>query len=268
MDISTKIKNVNIKLSSDNIQLCGAKTLDVAIEGASHVIDHANRIQSDLDFMRNNPDLVEKAIKWMDKKTVGKLCEKQCEGEKQCEDSEIILPWFDVNNIEEGRIVEFLYSLAADCVHHGKMMNAVRNYYTKVTSVCKNLSIRYNDIRREMTNYNYDTGFTIDRRKLYTAINQLNDMGKVPCIASYWNLVFSYVSVYLPVETEFNRPRNKKRKSTIMIYRSGRVTCSSKDPTEGERFYTMFSKIIMKLEAYVRVPEIRDYTIKRKIEEF
>lgn len=270
MDISTQSKNVNIKLSSGIIQLCGAKSLDIAIEAANHVLEHANKIQSDVDFMNNNPDLVTKAIKWMDDMTVGKyilredLISAEINLMSVMKDNEIILPWFDVEKVEEGRIINMFYSLATQFNYHSSLMNVIRNYYTNITLVCDNLSIKYNEIRREMTNYNYDTGFTINRRALFEAINTLYDKGKISFIAQFWNLVHSYVTVFLPIDSDFARRRGKKRKSTIMIYRSGRVTCSARNPNEGERFYIMFSHMIMKLEPWIRLSEVREYIIKTK----
>ena len=247
MDISTRVKNVNLKLSPETIQLCGAKSLDVATEAARHVLAHANKIQSELTFMTNNPDLVEKAIIWMDN--------------TRDDDDTITLPWFDVDEKKEGRIIKFLYSLATDHVKHSSMMTMIRDYYTKVENVCNHLSIQHNLIRCEMTNYNYDTGFNINRRKLYECVNKLNDMGKVPFIAQYWCQVYSYVSVFLPIESDVARPRGKRRKSTIMIYRSGHVTCSTKDPYQGERFYNMFGRVIMFLQAFINTGESREYKI-------
>ncbi len=270
MDISTRKKNVNIKLSSDNIQLCGAKSLNTAIEASNYVLNHANKIQDDLDYMKSNPDLVEKAIEWMKKKTVGKnVIREDIISEKinlVCitNDNEIILPWFDIEGVREGRIIDLFYSLATEFNYHSSLMKAIEDYYTKISLVCNKLSIKYNEIRREMTNYNYDTGFTINRRALFEAINILYDKGKIGFISQFWNTVHSYVTVFLPVETDIGRPRGKKRKSTIMIYRSGKVTCSARNPNEGERFYTMFSHMIMKLEPWIRVAEVREYVIKTK----
>nr|QBK93825.1 MAG: uncharacterized protein LCPAC406_01390 [Pithovirus LCPAC406] len=270
MDISTREKNVNIKLSSGNIQLCGARSLDTAIEAVNHVLNHANKIQSNLNYMKSNPDLVKKAIEWMKKKTVGKNVIREDIISKKInlicitDDNEIILPWFDIEEVKEGRIIDLFYSLATEFDYHSLLMNAIRNYYTKISLVCNKLSIKYNDIRREMTNYNYDTGFTINRRVLFEAINILYDKGKIGFISQFWNTVHSYVTVFLPIESDIGRPRGKKRKSTIIIYRSGRVTCSARNPNEGERFYTMFSHMIMRLEPWIRVAEVREYVIKTK----
>ncbi len=171
----------------------------------------------------------------------------------------IVLPYFE--NREEGRIIEFMYDLATDYVYYSTMITVIENYYSKITSVCTHMKIEYNNIKREMTNYNYDTDFSINRRTLYTLINKLNKMNKIPFFAQYWSQVHTHVTVFLPIDSDIIRPRGKKRKSIIMIYRNGRVTCSVSNPNEGERFYIMFSKVIMFLENFIRIPEIRSYSI-------
>nr|QBK93575.1 MAG: transcription factor TFIID [Pithovirus LCPAC404] len=261
IDISTSVKNVNIKLSATNIHICGAKNKAIATEAAEYIVKYSNDIQDNLDHMRVNPELVDKAIAWMENNTVGDEYTRHDTGKQ---DHSIVLHKFEMEENQK-KIVEFFYSLATDFIYHSDMMDAIKYHYTKIDSVCEPsrnnnlLAIDHANIRTEMSNYNFDIGFSIDRWKLYTAINDLHDKGIIPFIAQYFNCLHSYCSIYYPYEENISRPRGKKRKITFMVYSSGRVTMSCRNAVMGEPGYNKFNAVLMFLEFYVRKNVKREY---------
>lgn len=74
IDISTSKKNVNAKLSSNTIQICGPDSEDLAREAANHLIRHLYEIQDELDYMNEHKDDTIKIIGWLKPKTKGKQC--------------------------------------------------------------------------------------------------------------------------------------------------------------------------------------------------
>lgn len=65
IDLCTTRKNINAKLSSMTIHMCGADSLELAIEAAQHIIDHLENIQKMLDYIVENREAAERVVKWV-----------------------------------------------------------------------------------------------------------------------------------------------------------------------------------------------------------
>ena len=71
IDISTKKKNVNIKLSATGIQMCGPTSDDMAMEAANYLIDNLYKAQDMIDYIRFNPEIAEITLDWVKEHTKG-----------------------------------------------------------------------------------------------------------------------------------------------------------------------------------------------------
>ena len=71
MDISCVEKNANVKLSPQNIHLCGVTSLSIIHEVVDYLISYIKEIQELLTFAAENPDLRDKTIEWLKDVSMG-----------------------------------------------------------------------------------------------------------------------------------------------------------------------------------------------------
>ena len=72
IDVCTSKKNVNAKLSSNTIQMCGPDSEELAREASQHLIDHLYKIQDELDYMNSHLDEANIIVEWIKQTTKGK----------------------------------------------------------------------------------------------------------------------------------------------------------------------------------------------------
>lgn len=65
IDISTHEKNINLKLSRESIQLCGATSQQNGAEAANYIIQYLKKTQPYLDYIRENSDIYNSMIPWI-----------------------------------------------------------------------------------------------------------------------------------------------------------------------------------------------------------
>lgn len=71
LDICTSRKNISIKLSKKKIQMCGADSNELVVETVNHILTHIKRIQSDLNYIKENLERKSDTIKWVWENTKG-----------------------------------------------------------------------------------------------------------------------------------------------------------------------------------------------------
>jgi archaellum component FlaC len=72
IDICTSKKNVNAKLSSNTIQMCGPDSEELAREASIHLIEHLYTIQRELDYMNENLESAKMIVEWIKDHSKGK----------------------------------------------------------------------------------------------------------------------------------------------------------------------------------------------------
>jgi hypothetical protein len=65
IDISAEEKNINVKLSKHKIHMCGAKSLEQGRRTAQFIVDHLIRVQAELDYMNEDTEDRDNALKWI-----------------------------------------------------------------------------------------------------------------------------------------------------------------------------------------------------------
>ena len=71
IDIATKCKNVNIKLSQTTIHMCGSVSVELCHEVGEYIIEHIKNVQVMLDRMKENPELCAATIEWIKENIAG-----------------------------------------------------------------------------------------------------------------------------------------------------------------------------------------------------
>lgn len=71
-DLCTSIKNINAKLSSNTIHMCGLNSEELSKEATGLIIKNITNIQNMLNYIKKNKSKSIKTIEWIKKNTIGK----------------------------------------------------------------------------------------------------------------------------------------------------------------------------------------------------
>jgi hypothetical protein len=227
MDISTTLKNINLKLSPEKIQLCGAVSKENGIEAVKLVLQHLNHIKcyiSQLNQLSYN-NIVNNLSTWtgqeIKKHTIETIVNK--DGtiyiHKDIDDYKI-QPYDNLNLNND--LSHYIKSLTTDLTYHSDYMNKMRNLLC-FKEVYQHDTMDISLINEVMVNYNYNLGFQVNRDMLNCLID-----GKNGFISHYDNALVNNVTIELPYEEKYhyNKKKNKIPHHTFLVYCSGAVTQS------------------------------------------
>ena len=176
IDISVKTKNLNLKLSKSNIQMCGAKSEEQAREGVSYILQHLKHIQEKFNIMNTENLKLQSTFSWIRITTKGKFVPheiKDNDGDVRIiGDYKLIRPQkpypahvnSEIADLFLNQMHEFHYY--NDFCHEIEILKNIPNIITE------NLEI--GQVYKVMVNYKYNLGFEVDRFQLTTLINGLN----------------------------------------------------------------------------------------------
>lgn len=266
IDLSTKSKNVSIKLSQTKIQMCGASSEEVGREGAQHLIDHLLEIQNTLEYMKLNPDKTAETKDWLiasckgdnverpmykNVKRIAKQGDELHHWEEQVfshmeKDFALILP--DINQAPDKRIAELLLRQQGDFEFHSFYLSEIDWILNVKQIATNNLSIK--KIVKAMVNYNYNLGFIVDRGALHDLM-----IDRKGFISSYDNCVEHCVKIKLPYVNERDegsiRRKSKVPCHCFLIYKSGVVTQTGPGDEKMEQAYNLFRGCIESIKSKI-----------------
>ena len=247
IDISTSRKNINLKLSSGTMQMCGASSKEDGVEAATHIINHLQHIQLVIDKIQNNLTHALQIIKWIKDITIGEPIERITTGSRTIGrvtlsvrrkhmETSIARPMIEIPSHFDIDITRFLLSMVDDFIYHNDMCQKL-DFVTNIKNVVDdNLDIGHvsedtteydliKQVAEAMVNYNYSLGFEVDRTKLNKYINTRDGF-----ISRFDNALATSVTIELPydppADMAIKRRRNKIPHSTFLVYKSGSVTQS------------------------------------------
>lgn len=259
IDISTKKKNISLKLSAFSIQMCGASSKEDGEEAATHLINHLHHIQNILNKIALNLNHTLSIIEWVKEHTKGLPTEKP--GWEVHDGSNISLnvytpsmdyfisPPTELFPAEfDPEIAKFVVSMTEDFLYHSDMCRKL-DYIPKFPAIIKEaISVRRLDMA--MVNYNYSLGFEIDRDRL----NQFID-GQNGFVSRYNNALSTSVTIELPYEppsdSAIKRRKGKIPHHTFLVYRSGSVTQSGPGGKLMEEAYYLFINTIISIIPFI-----------------
>lgn len=267
IDISTKRKNISLKLSPFSIQMCGASSRADGVEAATHVLNHLKRVQGLLNKIQEDIPAALEVIKWVKENTKGDATEKPnwcVSGNKHgdedqsnhltlriyrpTQDYSIIKPKNLIPDNLDGEIAMFILSMTDDFMYHSDMCSKL-DFIPSITTIIEEpLELKHVD--EAMVNYNYSLGFEVDRASL----NHLID-GQNGFISRYNNALANSVTIELPYDppegTAIKRRKNKVPHHTFLVYRSGSVTQSGPGGQLMRDAYYLFMNTISQLHPYI-----------------
>jgi hypothetical protein len=256
IDISTKIKNISLKLSKNSIQICGASSKEDGVEASNHVINHLQFVQEMLNKMNDNMNESLELIKWIKNHTKGESVEKTIIETKTCNkmvlnihniimDNYICKP-LNIPEYFDKTLAKYLLSLSVDFLYHSDYCKKL-DYILKLKNVIKNKTINIEHIELAMVNYNFSLNFQVDRAKLDQLINE-----QYGFISRYNNALSPSVTIELRYKPTLNsavkRRKNKVPHHTFLVYRSGSVTQSGPGEELMKKAYYKFMNFISEIK--------------------
>lgn len=254
IDISTSIKNINIKLLSNKIHLCGAISIDNGIEAANLIINHIKIIKTYMDYLRANQNEYLTIIKWLSDVTKGNKIIKIINNPLKCknnyilniiteqDDFTIIKPTVIPNEFNN-EITSYIISLSTDLTYHSDYINKINNLL-KFKHTYTSPDIIIMKTTEVMVNYNYNVGYKIDRNNLHLLIDGKNGFN-----SNYDNAVVNHVPIEFKYQSDdIKRKKSKTPHHTFLVYHSGAVTLSGSNIKLIKDAYILFMKTLSEIK--------------------
>jgi hypothetical protein len=235
-------KDINLKLSAGKIQMCGAKSRQMAMNAAQQIVNNLLQIEELLNWIAENRDSAEITKLWVLEITKGDLYINVSMGtflsrvKKLCQD---MSPPFPSDVYQP--LARYMMDLGWDFDNH-ELFEKHLNWLLTIRHIIQPLEPRHEILRpikvnTAMVNFNYPLGFKI--RKM--ALCQIIEKMKPGCRARYNPLYDRHVTIYYPRCSE--EDPDKIKYSTLIVYTTGHVTQSGPSPEIGFEIYQAFIEL-------------------------
>lgn len=241
-DVSTREKTVNMKVSNNNIHLCGATSVEQGLEGVQYLIQILTNLQTELEYLQRNPQ------KWNETETIIKThlpiyfeC-LQNQDETQHMTPEQFKEWM----CEQGGDSLIVYFLTRS-IHEFDNLEEYTRELDWIHTIDRVIEgpLEIDNCYTAMIKYNFDLGFNVNRPILARLMN--NNSGFK---ARYDNSSEHYVSIrrpYMHGEDIFtHRKKNKIPGHKFSVYESGIVTQSGRG-NYMKQVYQLFNHCIQEI---------------------
>uniref|UniRef100_A0A6C0BLG2 Uncharacterized protein n=1 Tax=viral metagenome TaxID=1070528 RepID=A0A6C0BLG2_9ZZZZ len=280
IDISTGSRNVSLKLSKSNIQMCGAKSMDLVLESVGILLEHLNVVQDKIDYLRDHRDEAERVLKFFEDTFKGHmvLFDGLLQTEfnihipninmEECSEEyiELMKNWNDPNPYiraealkqypcPEGLdpiIFKIFMDQVPDFAFHDDFMMQARWVLDEAThAIDRDIGILM--VNKVMINHNFDLGFSLDRAKLAELINGMNGY-----VATYDNCIDKHVNIKKVCEEDgvdrsLLKKKNKIRCHSFRVFMGGSVTQSSPSEVTMKDAYYDFRNTIESIRSLIEI---------------
>jgi len=253
IDISVKNKNLNLKLSKSNIQMCGAKSEEQAREGVSYILEHLRQIQNKYDIIKRESLKLESTFAWLRIATKGKFIPheiKDKEGVRIIGDYRLVKPPKPYPAHVNTEIADMFLNQMHEFHYYNDFCHEVEILKDIPSIISETLEIE--QVHKVMVNYKYNLGFEVDRFQLTTLVN-----GRDGFFAQYDNVLEHNVTIHMPYTLpEGQKSLRKKDKvpcHTFIVYKSGIVTQSGPGEELMEDVYYKFMNIIADILPQIKI---------------
>lgn len=248
--ISTRDKNINVKLIPNKLQLCGAVSIENGIEAATLVIQHMDHVKKQIAYLRENVDEFQRMLQWIHNNMKGRETIKTFTKTLKCDNGFVmnIITEIDDFNIVRGLVLpyefnqtamQYMIDLANDQNYFNDYFNKIRNLLN-FRIVYETPKIKIVNMYEAMVNYNYNLGYKINRDKLHMMID-----GKNGFSSNYDNALVNNVTIELQYECNYIVKKNTKvPHHTFLVYHSGAVTQSGPNIPLSRDAYLLFRKTV------------------------
>jgi len=236
IDLCNGEKNINIKLSSNTMHICGCKSIEVAkdaVELLLQIIYYINdvvKIYKQYNYMNYIIEL-----------TKGELTDNgHLINTQYTNNSNVGNDTFAAGDV----IVNYFLELAKDFVYHEDFVKQLE-WINEIEDIISEPKLSY--IEYVVVNYGYNLGFEVDRKRLCELINGYDNF-----IASYENEIEHKVNILLPYD---EATRNRKSHHKFIVHRSGYVKQSSPNISMAQDAFHKFVGVIQKLRNEIELKQ-------------
>lgn len=262
MDISCMAKNANVKLSAQNIHLCGITSESMIDEVVDYLIDYITEIQEMLTYAAENPEIRDKTIEWLKDASMGIAMKKittSAVGKvtvKKTSRYNLIraISGKEIDNSPDQKLAKLYLRMLPDLVNHGDFCQLL-DWCKNIAWVSDNQLAKLSSIihvKNTNSKLNFDMGicfiFAIIFRDTFPDYNILYDNTMKP----------STITITIPYIPSNQKLSTSKKKAdefvhTFMLQSSGSFTHSGPGGQESELGYMKF----------IRAMEIMEHLIPR-----
>jgi len=284
MDIVTSVKNINLKLSTSKIQMCGSTSDEMVIEAIDYLIILINEVCDFVEYMRSKPQKSLKTIGVLRLQSKGPVETIFKPNLNSGGHGDIIMTRFESINIPTGpwnqidpKIYAILGPKIAEAKFHGYQYCYIEHIFDIVENLINNPDIKvteksltYKEVARSMVNYNYGLGFYVLNFRLQRNLSNLFnscDFYK-GCISTYQNDSTRRVKISAPFDVpeeyvnKIWRNAKTKKEHTFTITTKGPVTQSGPhEDLMAEIYYKVIGAII---SLRPKVEDLVSEDVKRK----
>lgn len=245
IDISTSEKNINAKLSRDNIQMTGCKSVEMGIEAASLLINEINKVAYHLEIMRDNiEDAVRISNQVLDEGT-GDIVTTS-DGKSYLKFSILNLSLHPEDDEVSAALRGFFASQLTDCLTCIDAHRKIRWLLKRDDIITKPLI--FNKFQPEMVKYRFSLGFTINP----DALDELFAEYAPEFSVDYHADIRNYVKIELDCFTKLEG-KNGIKKHTFSIQPSGQTNYSCPIIEEMSSVYYRFIYVINEIRNEIEV---------------
>jgi len=247
LDISTTLKNINLKLSPGKIQLCGAVSRENGIEAVTFLLNHLQKIKTYINKLHevDYNKIINSFNHFKGEPAVKHTIETIKSSTHQInihhyQDDLLINKKKYKHHLLDKNTACYLQSLSTDMLYYSDFFSKMKNLINFKMIYDQDCLFTQN-INEVMVNYNYNVGFKINRDLLNVLID-----GKNGFISNYDNALVNNVTIELPYENcyNYNKRKNKIPHHTFLVYCSGAVTQSGPNSLIMKDAFNLFIQTI------------------------
>ncbi len=253
MSLKNDKKNVSIKLATERIQFCGARSKEETIEGVNYILNHLYNLEQEIYHIQSEE--AKPSVEWiknnlkkgsvvnytvlLGKQKIKKPIENSGIGAEVSYDTEIryiytrkddyklIFPTADeIPDWVDPVVTRFYHRYHKEYKYYNNFLKFIR-----ITQEIKRIytgELKINGIYQIMSNRHYKVGFYLDRKKLRKYINEYSKIHNVDFYAEFDSSDDNKVRVSISISSD-DHPNNHLTKpptNSFIISKEGYVTQS------------------------------------------
>lgn len=240
VDISTKLKNVSLKISKGTIQECGAVSIENGIEAVQHLIGHIYSVDGYLKYIQCNKSMAEEIVNWLSFSCQGDIYNDE-NGHRL---TALFQPRIIPSSLDSN-IVSWFLSFMQDYNTYEGYMGVVKWIITKTHIIEGDGCLSVDFCTKEMVNHKYSLNQTLNKRRLVEIF--YNQPG---FYIDYDNEIDSQVSIQVPYGLK--KVGNKKISCiTFLICKTGTITQTGPNELYNFLSYGELKKILLQHHQYI-----------------
>jgi len=242
IDISTKIKNVSLKISKGTVQECGAVSIENGIEAIEHLLVHIHYVDYYFRYIQEHQTEAQKIIEWL---------KYSCQGcsyhdEQGNITTTLLYPSYLPSDLDQTILSWFLSFMFSYTTYECYM--EIINWLPTQTGIIEGENKMYIDYcTKEMVNHKYSVNRVLNKKRLAEVFYKQPGF-----YVDYDNEIDSQVSIQVPYGLK--KVGNKKISCiTFLVCKTGTITQTGPNELYNYLSYLVFNKIMTENLEYISI---------------